>query len=489
MANKQDHPSSQKLVFILFTIIFSGISWYFSNGLHGDYWWLLWIAPAPVLFVSFTNNTKRSFLISFTAYLIGRLSWFSYLMSVATLVPAIIFTLLLSLIFASIVLLTRMSVLKINSWLSVFAFPVFFTTFEFLLLKFSPDGTAASIAYSQSDFLPLIQIASVTGIMGITFIVCLIPSAIAVAYFYKKEKSKFNRITISTVIILMIVFTFGFIRLSNKTDNRHAVAGLVVLDEKYHSITQHPDFEKEKTVATLYAKEITALAMKGAKIVVLPERALNIGKESSNDIIRLLSNEAKENHVFIITGYTNFRNEKERNSALVIDSAGKVIADYNKVHLVTGLEAQFTPGNEAALFLFNDTQAGTAICKDMDFPTYIDNYGIGKSTILFIPAWDFVVDDWLHSRMAILRGVENGFSEVRAARQGRLTISDAYGKVTAETNCANGNKASLSGTVSLDRAPTLYLLLGNWLGIICITASLLFVLFSLKRRTFAAEEN
>ena len=79
---------------------------------------------------------------------------------------------------------------------------------------------------------------------------------------------------------------------------------------------------------------------------------------------------AKQNHIFIITGYTNFRNEKERNSALVIDTAGNVIIDYNKVHLVKGLEDQFTPGKEIALFKHNEVQIGTAICKDLDFTNY-----------------------------------------------------------------------------------------------------------------------
>ena len=120
-------------------------------------------------------------IISFIAYLIGRLSWFSYLVTVATVVPAIIFTLALPLFFALVMIITRRTVIKSNSWYSVFAFPVFFTTFEFLLIKFSPDGTAGSIAYSQSNFLPVIQIASVTGILGITFLVTFIPSAIALA--------------------------------------------------------------------------------------------------------------------------------------------------------------------------------------------------------------------------------------------------------------------------------------------------------------------
>ena len=75
---------------------------------------------------------------------------------------------------------------------------------------------------------------------------------------------------------------------------------------------------------------------------------------------------------------------------------------------------------------------GVAICKDMDFPGMIRGYGERGVQLLLVPAWDFVRDGRLHSRMALVRGVENGFAIARAAAGGRLTASDRYGRVIAE---------------------------------------------------------
>jgi apolipoprotein N-acyltransferase len=466
---------------LIAAIIVTGFLYYISNGLTGNFWYLLWIAPVPVLLVAFNSSWKTTFTVAFIAYAIGRMSWFSYLVNVATIAPAIIFTILLSLIFALIVLVTRLAVTRNDSWLSVFAFPAFFTFFEFLLTGFSPDGTAASIAYSQSDFLPLVQIASLAGISGITFVVCFISSAIALIIYHRSKKKPLTKLITISAVLILVVFAFGIFRLNQKPGGISMDAGLVVLEEKYHHITNQPETDKEKITAELYAKEISSLAQKGAKIVVLPERAINIAKENEADIVSLLSNTARQNNTFIVAGYTNFRMDKNRNSCLVINNEGKIIADYNKAHLVTGLEAQFTPGKEPGFFSFTNTKTGTAICKDMDFPYYINKYGSKDVSILFIPAWDFVTDDWLHSRMAIIRGIENGFSEVRAARQGRLTISDAYGRVTNEASCANGNAASLMGKVNFDKQETFYLRYGNWLGIICSILSASFIFYSLRK--------
>lgn len=471
-----------KRIYIIAGIIFSGLCWYFSNGLNGNYWYLLWLAPIPVLLISLHTTGRMTFVISFIAYLIGRLSWFKYLVTVATLLPAIIFTLALPLIFALIMVLIRRVFIKINSWYSIFAFPAFFTSFEFLLVKFSPDGTAASIAYSQSDFLPIIQIASITGILGITFTITFIPSAIAISWYYRREKIKFLPAASVSIVIIATVLLFGVLRLTNASQKNSVKVGLAVLDEQYHYITNHPDYQKEVQTAEYYAQEVARLASQGAQLVVLPERAININKETDSTVMHLLTSAAKQNHVALITGYTNFKNVSLRNSALVIDADGNTITDYNKVHLVTGLENQFTPGEQVGLFSFNGIQSGVAVCKDLDFPGYIKKYGSANIAVLYIPAWDFIVDDWLHSRMAVLRGVENGFSEVRTARQGRLTISDCYGRVSSEANSANGMQATLAGNVSLQKADTVYTHFGDWFGILNLIATGCFIFYTQKKR-------
>ena len=70
---------------------------------------------------------------------------------------------------------------------------------------------------------------------------------------------------------------------------------------------------------------------------------------------------AAQSHIFIITGYTNFKGEKERNSALVINDEGKTVTDYNKVHLVVDFERQFAPGKDIGVFKYHGMQAGVAI--------------------------------------------------------------------------------------------------------------------------------
>lgn len=465
------------------TLLFS-VCWFLANGVSGDFWYLAWLAPIPILLATFYVPAKTTFVIALVACLLGRLSYFFYLVHVATISVAIVVTLLLSLVFAFIVLLTRRTVVKTNAWYSIFAFPALFTAFEYMMTKLSADGTSSSIAYSQSDFLPVVQIASVAGISGITFFLTFIPSSIAVGLYYRKQRNKLRCIIVVTIAISIAVIGFSAARLSRSSEKNTIKAGLIVLDENLHNTSRHPDFEKEKVITAAYSSRIAKLADRGAQLIVLPEKAINIKKETAPGIMEKLCNAARQNHVFIIAGYVNYRNLQEYNSALVINTEGKILADYNKVYLVKGWEDRFAKGNSVGLYSFLNTNVGIAICKDLDFPDYMRNYGKLGIAFITIPAWDFVVDDWLHSRMAIIRGVENGFSEIRTAREGRLTISDSYGRITAEAISSADKEADLVGNVSLQKENTFYDEFGDWLGIVSLLLSgwFLFSTIKIKRR-------
>lgn len=481
--NDQHNPEPEIKKWIAPSFILSGICWYLSCGLNGDSWFLLWLAPVPVLVVALNLSGKKAFAISFLGYLIGRMSWFTYLITVATIIPAILFTLLLPLIFALIVTGTRWIVVKTKFWIGIFPFPVFFTAYEFLLLSFSADGTAGSISYSQANFLPVIQIASITGILGITFVVTLIPSILAVGWYHHKEKNQFRMALILATAIAFLVCLYGALRISSKPEKKSIKAGLVVLEENHHFVTDQPVLKDELNTAAIYTDSISGLAEKGAELVLLPERAFNVSAETESGIMQMLESTARKNHVYIVTGYTNFKNKPLRNSALVIDTTGHIICDYDKVHLVTGFESQFTPGYETGLFAMEGLQAGTAICKDLDFPVHLRQYGMKNTQIVFVPAWDFVQDDWLHSRMAIMRGVENGFSEVRSARQGRLTISDCFGRVNSEASSVPKNDVTLLGEVTILKKDTFYSRFGDWFGILNLVSSIVLIIVGSSRRS------
>jgi apolipoprotein N-acyltransferase len=81
----------------------------------------------------------------------------------------------------------------------------------------------------------------------------------------------------------------------------------------------------------------------------------------------------------------------------------------------------------------------------------------------------------LHSRMAVLRAVENGFSMVRTARQGRLTINDQYGRILNEASTAKGISAELVDIVPLNQLDTFYVRYGDWFGWLNALTALLFL--------------
>ncbi|MET3652006.1 hypothetical protein [Dyella japonica] len=97
----------------------------------------------------------------------------------------------------------------------------------------------------------------------------------------------------------------------------------------------------------------------------------------------------------------------------------------------------------------------------MDFHDTARAYALRRAQLLLVPASDFTVDGWLHSRMAIMRGVEGGFAVARAARNGRLTLSDDRGRVVAEASSENRD-AELVGDLPLRATSTPYGRWGDW---------------------------
>jgi apolipoprotein N-acyltransferase len=148
-------------------------------------------------------------------------------------------------------------------------------------------------------------------------------------------------------------------------------------------------------------------------------------------------------------------------------------AVYQKHHLVPRLEAAFRPGHEL-VFLPPDPRLGLLICKDLDFPRLVRAYRRGGAQMLLAPAWDRARDGWLHSRMAVVRGVESGVAVARVAREGRATVSDAFGRVVIDADTAPG--VAVEARLPSTKITTVYSRLGDWFGWCCLAATALLAL-------------
>ena len=125
----------------------------------------------------------------------------------------------------------------------------------------------------------------------------------------------------------------------------------------------------------------------------------------------------------------------------------------------------------------------------MDFPKLSREYAADGVDLMLVPAWDFNVDRWLHSRMAVLRAVENGFALARSARNGLLTLSNNLGRILAEAATVPDRFVSITGKVNVASEKTLYTRVGDWFAWLCVAMFIILLAFQLLTRTWTREKH
>ena len=210
--------------------------------------------------------------------------------------------------------------------------------------------------------------------------------------------------------------------------------------------------------------------------VVLPEKIGRVSESALAEVDTLFSSTATATRAAIVLGLVRKTPSSAFNSSRFYSPDGRMEANYDKHHLLPGVEPE-KPGDRRVLLDQPSGRWGLQICKDMDFPKLSREYALQGANLLLVPAWDFNLDRWLHARMAVLRGVENGFAIARAARSGLLTLSDSRGRILGETSTVAGQFVSLSGKLNVVREQTFYTQTGDWFAWICVV-SLLALLIS-----------
>jgi apolipoprotein N-acyltransferase len=79
-----------------------------------------------------------------------------------------------------------------------------------------------------------------------------------------------------------------------------------------------------------------------------------------------------------------------------------------------------------------------------------------------------------------MRGVEDGFSIARAAKNGFLTVSDNRGRIVGEVSSSSAPFATLLVDVPAAHSWTVYQLLGDWFAWVAI-ALLVFAMMQIVR--------
>jgi len=319
----------------LIAVALSACAYYVSIGL-GEFWPAAWIAPILVLLVAFRSSWRTAALAAFAAYFLGSLNLFTYLARVMP-VPVVICVLAATaLVSAAAVLVARFADRRLPPWAAAFAFPAAWTAYEFLFSLVSPHGTAGSLAYSQTDVLPLLQIASVTGLWGVTFVVMLAPSAIAVAWSRRSIRALAPALAIAGIVL-----AYGVVRLRTPARQPAVRVGLAATDKGIFPAVETENPAVALGVAHAYANRVARLASDGVQIVILPEKFVGVTPADSEAVQQVFSEAARSAHVTVIAGFNRFTLRPRRNVAMVFAPDGRALLEYEKRHMLPGPETGY----------------------------------------------------------------------------------------------------------------------------------------------------
>lgn len=381
---------------------------------------------------------------------------------------------------------------RISPFVATLLFPCSWTALEYL--SSFVDGSWGALAYSQYGNLPLMQIVSVTGIWGLSFLITWLASVVNFAWEEQFKLRKIRRIIFcySTIIVLVLIFGYGRLAKPEQPVNKVSIASISnphdffsrfydvdLADRKlaYHNMKKDMVFFFNATKNAVQA---------GAKIIFWQEYGLIVMEENEKELIDYARSIARDENVYIAMSIglfpLNYPEQLWQNKLIWVDSSGKVINEYLKIKPAPPLEP-IVPGHGGIPIL--DTIYGkiaSAICADLDYPNLISQAGKHHAGILIIPAQDWKAVDPLHSNMAVFRAIENGVSLAKGTGNGSSIAVDPYGHIINETDYFTNPQNPMISSLSTQGVSTIYSRIGDSFAWFCIFGCIIIIAMAYLRK-------
>ncbi len=439
--------------------------------------WNCFIAPwiALTLFLKFSRTQKRVRLVWLGFPLFALVTGISMKGIVPIPFPFyLIFIAGISLLFYSGFFIDL--VVQQQGFPSLLVFPSFLVVLEGVV-SLGPYGTWNSLAYTQSDNLYLVQLASVTGIWGLTFLIGLTASVFCRAWEDEFKGKSSLRLLGAVIVILLGTHLFGVIRIKSYSSNSmlRAAACSVVMPAGSNlrdivlqfvmrgSPREKAELYRNVTLSTqreLFSK--TAQLAEQASVVFWTEANALAFEDEETRFITQLETLSKEKQVYIFAplAVIQFGKNRMSNKVVLIAPDHGVVDEYIKSIIPPGEPSEKGSGIlkhvETPLGKF-----GTAICFDMDFPGLILQSGREGVNALFVPALDWKEIGTIHADMAKFRGIENGISIMRHAADGVSLATSPVGQTLARSDYFKSGDHVFMANIPTNKIDTLYSSIGN----------------------------
>lgn len=385
-----------------------------------------------------------------------------------------------------------------NGLLSTLVFPVAVVAVEVLFVQLADFGSFGVLGATQHAFLPLIQISSVTGVYGVSFLVAWFASTVNWAWDKGFRGVRTPILTYAAVLavvlgagatqLLFFAPTTETVRVAGLDLSATARAATAEASERIQLKYWRADevvVADPAAVRTAFAPEVDELVQRteaeaavGARIVVWPETQAKVLDGDRPALLARVADIARRHQAYVNTAFALYTDQAPfiRNISSLVTPDGQVAWTYDKTH-PTPME-RMRPGTGPVPSL--DTPYGrlaSVICYDADYPDLVRQ----PVDILLVPSADWAGFEYLHAQKAVFRAVENGYAVVRPSSHGVSTVIDGQGRVRAQNDSFTSRTPAMVAAVPVQpRIDTLYQRFGDVFGWLCVVAAAAFSVFSLR---------
>jgi apolipoprotein N-acyltransferase len=490
-----------------------------------DIWPFAWIGVAPLLLVALHPSTKKPAVYGFITGLFANGGGFYWIVPFLErfghlpLIAAIPIFLLLVSYQAITFSVFAWAVRRLDDRFAVgvtFLAPVVYVACEVVV----PYVFPWYLAITQAWVRPVIQIADLTGPLGVSFLLVLINGAIYDAYAAWRGGRRLPMPRLAVAVgILAATLGYGLVRIDQVTHAR-AAAPKLKIGVVQANIGIHEKWNPSMARGQLAVHQQVAhdLEQKGAELIVWPESSypFYFGRDQSHDWPENDPRRAQRGFstpLLFGTLTADTRSPYPFNSALLLDRDGDVRGTFDKNILMVFGEyipyyeqlkfiKQWIPetsnwgrGTDVSVFPLQTAKGlvrlGPMICYEDIFPSFARRLIKREPNILI----NITNDAWFgrtsepyeHLALAVYRSVESRLDLVRAVNTGVSAYVDATGRVYDKSPSVDPDETpdakpvGLVDEVAVMQPFHVYATLGEWFGGLCLLAAVVLGLLARAR--------
>jgi apolipoprotein N-acyltransferase len=378
------------------------------------------------------------------------------------------------------------------------------------------------LGYSQFLNLPLIQISSLTGVYGVSFLIVMVNAGLSEiimrygdTYLRASAQTKRGLFVPAFVSAGLVGLTllYGFDTMAKIPQNGRVrvavIQGNIPQEIRWNFQFRQRNFDKHVQLTRQAAND------GHVSLIVWPETAVQGSLQQNKNELDNFAALSRDTTGYLLVGSaerpkfasTGRRESNTFNSAFLISPMGGIAGRYNKIRLLPFGEylpykklpwpsriasawnaGEFEPGTEYTLFNLESVKFAVTICWENIFPDLFRQFvkkGANFTVNITNEAWfGETAAPYQFLAMSVFRAVENRISIVRAANTGVSAFIDPIGRILGTVKKADKDifvEGYLVQDVPLSQARTFYTNYGDLFAFACITVLLAMFVLALVR--------